>query len=128
MLNKKVTLILSGVSFGIIALAASPALAGYGAIAYSRTTGAWGRATNNSQEDLAQSSALLHCNTNTEDRDCAIEVRIENQCGALARKNDNSNFVTSGFAQDRSDAGNEAIAACGDNCQLVTSVCSWDDY
>lgn len=54
-----------------------------------------------------------------------VDVLVQNQCAALARKRNSYSFVTTGVhPNSRSAAGNKAMAACGSNCQLVATICS----
>jgi len=56
---------------------------------------------------------------------CVIEMSFENQCGSLARKSDNYQVVAAGWSDDsRREAGNNALASCGEGRELVTTVCS----
>ncbi|MBP0007153.1 MULTISPECIES: DUF4189 domain-containing protein [unclassified Roseofilum] len=87
------------------------ALADYGAIAYSRSTGRWGASWQHLYSDLARDRALYNCDR----RDCVVEALIENTCGALARKRNNTQVVATGFSDRRDRAVNRALAACGSN-------------
>ncbi len=105
-------------------LASMPALADYAAIAYSRSTGYYGSSWKQYYASNARNRAISNCNS----RGCTVEVLVQNQCAALARKRNSYSFVTTGVdSYSRSAAGNKAMAACGDNCQLVTTVCSNSD-
>ncbi len=102
-------------------LASMPALADYAAIAYSRSTGYSGYSWKHYSASSARDVAIRSCNS----RGCTVEVLVQNQCAALARKRNSYSFVTTGVdSYSRSAAGNKAMAACGNNCQLVVSVCS----
>lgn len=99
------------------------ALADYGAIAYSRNTGRWGASWQQLYSSLARDTAVRYCDR----RDCVVEALIENTCGALARKRNNTQVVATRFSDRRDQAGNRALQACGSDCQLVTTVCSNSD-
>ena len=105
---------------------AVPALADYGAIAYSRNTGRYGSSWRYTYSNLARNTALDNCrNSNGRPKDCVVEVLFNNKCAALARKRNNTQVVAAGFSSNsRREAGNNALSACGRNCQLVTTICS----
>ena len=112
------------IAIPVTILASMPALADYAAIAYSRSTGYSGYSWKHYYASSARDRAISSCNS----RGCTVEVLVENQCAALARKRNSYSFVTTGVdSYSRSAAGNKAMAACGDNCQLVTTVCSNSD-
>jgi len=112
------------IAIPVTILASMPALADYAAIAYSRSTGYSGYSWKHYSASSARDRAISSCNS----RGCSVEVLVENQCAALARKRNSYSFVTTGVdSYSRSAAGNKAMAACGDNCQLVTTVCSNSD-
>lgn len=118
---KKTYLLSALVAISAIGLSASPALARWAAIAYSRTTGTYSTAWRHYTSNNARDRALSNCNK----RDCRVELLFENKCGGLARKRNNTEIVVAGYSNNsRTDAGNQAIANCGSNCQLVTVICS----
>ena len=109
------------IAFPITIMTSMPALADYAAIAYSRSTGYSGYSWKHYSATNAREGAISSCNS----QGCTVEVLVENQCAALARKRNDFSFVTTGVdSNSRSAAGNKAMAACGSNCQLVASVCS----
>jgi hypothetical protein len=89
-------------------------------VAYSRTTGEYGSGSESgSCSYRSEDSALSSCGKS----DCQIELEVYDQCGSIARKTDDTKFIVSAKADDRNDAGNKAMAACGSNCKLITTVC-----
>jgi len=118
---KKNHLLSALVAISAIGLSAAPALADWAAIAYSRSTGKYGRAWGSSYSSTVRDRALRNCNR----RDCKVELLFENKCGALARKRNNTQIVVTGYSNNsRTEAGNQAITNCGSNCELVTVICS----
>jgi hypothetical protein len=78
----------------------------YGAIAYSKNTGAWGTSYNFSTRSAAESHALRRCGRG----DCRIIVWFKNACGALA-VGDNGAFGW-GWAGSRATAEAIALTEC----------------
>ncbi len=90
-------------------------------IAYSRTTGDYGTGyESGSCSSSSSSSAVSSCGRS----DCIVELTVQGECGSIARKTGDTNLITTGVASSKSSAGNKAIAACGSNCKLVTSICA----
>lgn len=93
-------------------------------IAYSRTTGYYGTGYQYSSCDSSDSVATDEAVRNCKNSDCIVELAVQGQCGSIARQVDNTQYITTGVAASKSGAGNKAIAACGSNCKLVTSICA----
>lgn len=93
-------------------------------IAYSRTTGYSGIGYQYESCDSSYRTAIDQAVSKCEQSDCIVELSVQGQCGSIARRVDNPNFIATGVAGSKSGAGNEAIAACGSNCKLVTSICA----
>ena len=99
----------------------SVAFADWAAIAYNRNTGASGKSWKYYSAKSARNAALDACNENR----CVAEMVFEDYCGALARKRNNISIIFAGWSVNSlREAGNNALAKCGEKCELVTSVCS----
>jgi hypothetical protein len=105
-------------------LAAAPAQAGYGAIAYDQMTGKFGASQNEPTAARANEVALKNC-ASAECRVHAVEPR---GCGALA-KSDNDK-AWGGADRDRlEEAKRDAIQHCQSHtstghCNVVVSACN----
>ena len=90
-------------------------------IAYSRTTGNYGTGwESGSCGSSSTNDAIYHCDKG----DCIVELTVTSGCGSIARKIDDTNFIVTGEADSKSDAGNKAMANCGSDCKLVTTACA----
>lgn len=117
---KRYLLVLSA---SIIAILLSMPASACVKVAYSRTTGEYGVGTEYyGCTSSSGDSALYKCAKS----DCQIELTVRLECGSLARQVDDTQFIVSSKADNRNDAGNKALAACGSNCQLITTVCDSD--
>jgi len=103
-----------------ISLAISSQIAfGYGAIAYSKSTGSYGYSYDASSKESAFESAIDYCGKS----DCKAVLWVNDSCGALARKNNNISVIGTGWGSTRSAAIDSAHTTCGGGCKTVTSVC-----
>ncbi len=107
-------------AFVIAVLFSTAANAECKSIAYSRTTGDYGTASESSPcTSSSADSAVYRCGRN----DCVVELTVDHECGSIARKKNDTKFIATAKADNTADAGNKAIAACGDGCELVTAAC-----
>lgn len=95
----------------------------YGAIAYSSSTGVFGKTTMRPDRATAESIAIGNCG----EWDCKAVVWVRNACAAFAVGLGNAY----GWAWDVVPANAEmnAIAECSartSNCAIVTSICSYE--
>jgi hypothetical protein len=90
-------------------------------IAYSRTTGSYGTGYETGSCSSASSDKAVDACWKS---DCIVELTVQGQCGSIARQVDNTQYISTGVAASKSGAGNKAMAACGSNCKLVTSICA----
>lgn len=92
----------------------------YGAIAYGRTSTAWGFSDHWDSQAKAESVAKENCAQRGED--CEPIVWFKNQCGAVA------SGVAWGLGgsdgQARAAAQEKCVEGGGKNCEVQTSVCS----
>ncbi len=104
------------------ALAAAPAHAFFGAIAYSAATGGYGVGEAATRAE-AERAAVADCTGYG--RDCAVTVAFENACGALARAGAASASASAG-ALGQAEA--QALAACrrlsATDCEIEVSFCA----
>jgi hypothetical protein len=95
----------------------------WGAIAYSRTTGASGYSYGWSDEAKAKQVALANCTKNG--AGCQLWATYENGCGAVAA---DGNIVTWGSASAKPTADQRALSECskagGRKCAIQVSQCS----
>jgi hypothetical protein len=98
--------------------------ASYGAIAYGRTSVAWGYSYRWGSRAKAESTALQNCKANGDD--CEVIVWFEHKCGAVAASDDPDAFW--GLGNSEAQAGADAKAKCdaagGKNCTVQVSHCS----
>ena len=80
----------------------------YGAIAYSRQTGAWGHSYDHDSQARASRVAQGYCARRAPD--CSIVVNFVNQCGAIAETKKNE--VSPGLGRTRKEAEDRSLAAC----------------
>jgi hypothetical protein len=97
----------------------------YGAIAYGRTSEAYGYSHNWGSETKAESVAMHNCIAHGSD--CKVMVWFEHKCGAVAARGDHA-FAYWGLAYSERDARNEAMSQCvkdkGQQCAVKVSHCS----
>jgi hypothetical protein len=98
----------------LILIAASPALAGYGAFAHDESTGKYGFSWNEANQKQAEDAAIKSCNTTG----CKVVFRLgPKQCGAIALTDDGNIW---GGAERSTKAAAELAAI--QNCQKRTKV------
>lgn len=94
----------------------------FGAIAYSRSAGAYGWSNDYPSQDAAQSLALENCRKHASD--CSIVLWYSNACGALAV---GSNAYGSAWGVDQPTAEREALQRCSQltsNCSVKRWACT----
>lgn len=109
---------------GIIALAASPALAGdkYGALAYSKADGAWGWWADANNQASASSNALAKCQEHGSD--CEVVLEFWNTCAAFAVGQGGYGWA---HGPDENAVQQAAIGYCdehGSNCSVKVWACT----
>jgi hypothetical protein len=116
----------TSILFAFLAFVAVPSLAAaneWGAIAFSRSTGAHGYSHNYATRGAAERRAISGCQRHG--RGCQIAVYFANACGALAVGRGNGYGVA--WSAGRQDAINRAVRACNgytSGCRIVRWVCS----
>jgi hypothetical protein len=120
------TLTKSGPMFAaaLAALLALPgaALADYGAIAYSPSTGAYGYSNGYGSRGSAERAAMRNCRANGSG--CQTALWFQSACGAVAKGPDGWG---SGWAASKAGAQSQAIASCrqySGSCRIVVWSCS----
>lgn len=96
----------------------------YGAIAYGRTSGAWGYSHKWGSQGKAESVAKEKCAENGDD--CEVMVWFDRKCGAVVASEDLSAFWGLGGseAQASADAKNKCATGGGKACEVQVSHCS----
>jgi hypothetical protein len=96
----------------------------YGALAYSRSTGAYGYAYDHDSEARAKRAALNNCGRRAPD--CQVVITFIDQCGALAETPKRE--VSSGLGKTRKEAEDRSVEACraagGKDCSVAAWTCS----
>jgi hypothetical protein len=104
-------------------LAATPALAGYGAIALDKTTGKYGGAFNRPTPKAAAAAALSECGTSG----CRLVIRPTTVCAALATTA-NGKFAGAAARKTKEDARLSALTDCqkgkAGECVIRASDCN----
>jgi serine/threonine-protein kinase len=108
--------------FPLLGLSTPSALANfYGAIAYSRYSGAVGYSYNYRTRASAERQALAECGSN-----CGVALWFRNSCGSLASSSDGAVGVGASYYQR--NAQNESLLGCyeggGRSCRIVASACT----
>ncbi len=107
----------------MLALVSTPALADFGAIAYSAQTGGYGIGWKADARDQAERDAMAGCAGYG--RGCAVTLSFENACGALAA---GGGMAATAAASRLKDAEDRARAAClklnTAGCEIEVSFCS----
>ncbi|MGE0719108.1 MAG: DUF4189 domain-containing protein [Alphaproteobacteria bacterium] len=97
---------------------------GYGAIAWSYATGAWGYSFDQSNRGRAASVANGHCARRA--NDCRIVVDFVNRCAALAAQGNATVGVATGGSRREVEAA--SLAACrargGTSCEVTVWACN----
>jgi len=96
----------------------------YGAIAYGRTSGAWGTSYQWDSQEKAESVALQNCQKYASD--CEVLVWFHDECGAVAAGDDGSAYwgLGDGEGAARENAVNKCAQGGGKNCQIQAAQCS----
>jgi uncharacterized protein DUF4189 len=96
----------------------------YGAIAYSRTTGAWGNSYKWSSRAKAESVAMQNCAQHA--KDCQVTVWYDHKCGAVAADQGPTAFwgIGNTVSQARAAAQNECTKGGRKGCAVQVSQCS----
>jgi len=96
----------------------------YGAIAYGRTSGAWGSSYQWDSRAKAESSAMENCRKYG--NDCEVMVWFHDECGAVAAGDDGAAFwaLGDGEGQARENAVNKCVEGGGKNCEIEAAQCS----
>jgi len=121
----KKTLVTVITFIGLTAITISPVFAEWAAIAYSKSTGRYGTASDRSTAEEAAKSALNTCN----ESDCQVTVTDNDACiafavgyrGVFAASTSLDSF------QSKYSAEKKALENCNRDtvsCELITSVCS----
>jgi len=107
----------------VLAFASGPALADFGAIAWSAQTGGYGIGWKAAAKAEAERDAMAACAGYG--RGCAVTLTFENACGALAA---GKSAAASAAAPRLRDAETKARAACrkldAQGCEIEVSFCS----
>jgi len=103
----------------------------YGAFAYSPSTGHYGYAFNYSIRDLAQSEALIACESNARRGDCQLLFWFGNGCGTLVRDGRSAlqgATLGTGWGDTPNQANAQALQDCsargGQACTVLETVCT----
>ncbi|MCC7271999.1 MAG: DUF4189 domain-containing protein [Alphaproteobacteria bacterium] len=96
---------------------------GWGAIAFSAQTGAWGYSFDHDSRGRADRVALGHCGRRAPD--CRIVTSFVNACGALAVQ---GRTAAGGTGKSRAEAEAASLAACrataGGGCAVTAWACN----
>ena len=101
-----------------------PPQPGYGAIAYGRTSRAWGNSYHWDSRAKAESVAMSNCAQRAQD--CEVMVWFEFKCGAVVSGAGTTAFwgLGDGIGAARGDALNKCKKAGSKVCDLQVSECS----
>jgi hypothetical protein len=96
----------------------------YGAIAYSRTSGAWGNSYKWGSRTKAESVATQNCAQHA--KDCQVTVWYNHKCGAVASDPGPTAFCGIGdtVSQARAVAQSECMKGGRKGCEVQVSQCS----
>jgi len=96
----------------------------YGAIAYGRTSGAWGTSYQWTSQSKAESVAMQNCKEHGDD--CEVMVWFKQQCGAVAAADGKDAFWGLGAneGQARAQAQRKCEDAGGKGCEIQAAQCS----
>jgi hypothetical protein len=97
----------------------------YGAIAYGRTSRAWGYSNRWGSQAKAESVAVQNCAQHG--NDCEVMVWFEHKCGAVASGEGTAAFwgVGNSDGQARADAQSKCMSGGGKVCKVEVSQCSY---
>jgi hypothetical protein len=117
------------IEYGPIAGCAAPGASAapgssYGAIAYGRTSGAWGYSQRWGSQAKAESAAMQRCKERGDD--CEVMVWFDRKCGAVVASEGATAFWGLGDseAQARADATNKCAQSGGKTCKVQVYHCS----
>lgn len=98
--------------------------ASYGAIAYGRTSRAWGYSYHWGSQAKAESAAMQKCAQ--KGNDCEVMVWFKRKCGAVVSGEGTAAYWGLGNSdgQARADAQNKCKNDGGKDCQVQVSACS----
>ena len=125
MLRHRAMLISAGAAaLLLLGATAAPAHAGYGAIAYDQTTGAFGVSQNEPNAARANELALKKCGSS----ECRVHAVEPRGCGALA-KSENDKAWGGADRDGLEEAKRDAIEHCqshtsSGHCNVVASACN----
>jgi hypothetical protein len=96
----------------------------YGAIAYGRTSKAWGYSHHWASQAKAESVAKQNCAQHSSD--CEVMVWSKNQCGAVASADGNNAYwgLGDGVGAARGDALGKCAKGGGKKCAIQVAQCS----
>lgn len=96
----------------------------YGAIAYGRTSGAWGSSYQWDSRAKAESTAMQNCKEHGDD--CEVMVWFHDKCGAVAATDGDTPFWGLGDSEEqaRADAQSKCADGGGRGCEVQASQCS----
>ncbi len=98
----------------------------HGAIAIDRLSDAWGYSVNQKTSREARLEALRQCNRPS----CEIVMRIEGECGAVARRRmpagvyDAKAKYATFRGTNREESETKALRQCGPDCEVVAWACN----
>lgn len=92
----------------------------HGAIALDRNSDAWGYGINQKTSREARIEALKQCDRPS----CEVVLRIEGECGAVARKRGSNTKFSSSRGTNRAEAETKALRLCGKDCEPVAWACN----
>ena len=96
----------------------------YGAIAYGKTSGAWGFSYSWASRAKAESVASQNCAQNA--KDCQVVVWFNHKCGAVAADQGNETYWGIGdtVSQAQAVAQKTCVKGGGKSCEVKVSQCS----
>jgi len=96
----------------------------YGAIAYGRSSGAWGASDHWADRAKAESAALARCGEHGSD--CEVIVWFKNQCAAVAAAGPATAYwgLGDGLGAARGNALSNCSKQGGTNCRVQADQCS----
>ena len=96
----------------------------YGAIAYGRTSKAWGYSHNWGSQGKAESVAMQNCAQHSDD--CEVMVWFDRRCGAVAAGEGATAFwgLGNNVGQAQGEAKNKCLNGGGKVCEVKVSQCS----
>jgi Domain of unknown function (DUF4189) len=105
---RRLWIVVALLAFGYTLLPTMPASAGYGAIAWDKSTGKYGASWNQSTKQRAEEAALGECGASG----CKVVGRVgPRMCGALATTEDGKH-AGAAWRKDREAARLDALKSC----------------